>query len=490
MLEEHFIKFRQGIIGIDSTIQTPYKNNMPIIYADWTASGRNYLPIEKRIQESIMPYIANTHTENSSTGKIITEIYDLARITIKKHINALKDDVIITSDSGMTGVINKLQRILGLRNNLNNIHKKNIPIVFITHMEHHSNQLSWLESIADVEIIKPNKDGLPDLSHFKDLIHKYRFRKIKIASVTACSNFTGIINPLNDIAKIIHSANGYCFVDYACSAPYVNIDMHPKEKGTHLDAVFFSSHKFLGGPGSCGVLVFNKSLYNNIVPDNPGGGVVEWSNPWKERRYFLDIEKREDSGTPCILQTIKAAMCFNLKKEMGLKKIQKREDYLVKLFLQEISKISNIVVLESNNLNRIAIFSFNIKGLHYNLVANILNDRFGIQCRTGCFCAGTYAHYVMNIDANESRQITNMIDKGDSSIKPGWVRLSLHPVMTDAEVLFIIDSIKAIAKNHNIWSKDYSLDIKSSNYFPNTDKNSLQQSYKLNSEKILTQKFV
>lgn len=490
MLEDYFVKYRQGIIGINSTINTPYKKKIPIVYADWTASGRNYLPIEKRIQEEIMPYMANTHTENSTTGKIITQLYDLSRITIKKQINATDDDVIITSDSGMTGIVNKFQRILGLRNSLKNINKEDIPVVFITHMEHHSNQLSWLETIADVEIINPNKDGLPNLLHLNELLYKYRYKKVKIASVTACSNLTGVINNINDIAKIIHNADGYCFVDYACSAPYVDINMHPKEKGAHLDAIFFSPHKFLGGPGSCGILVFNKSLYKNKIPDNIGGGIVHWSNPWKEKKYFLDIEKREDSGTPCILQTIKSAMCLSLKDQMGVKKIQQREEYLTKLFLQKITKISNIFVLESHNFNRIPIFSFNIKGMHYNLVASILNDRFGIQCRTGCFCASTYAHYIMNINPKKSKQITDMIDKGDLSKKPGWIRVSLHPVMTDKEVLFIIDGINDIVKNYNIWSKDYKLDTKTSNYFFDSNKQTLNYSHTTNIKEILEKKFI
>lgn len=484
MLEDYFCRFRKNVIGIDLTIKNPYQEDVKIIYADWTASGRNYLPIENKIRKYVMPYIANTHSDNSLLGKTITKTYDEARISIKKHVNANQNDVIITSDSGMTGVINKLQRILGLRNNLSSTDSDDIPVVFITHMEHNSNQLSWLETIADVEIIEPDNNGLTDLLYLKKLINKYNSRKLKIASVTACSNFTGVINPVRDIAKIMHKSDGYCFVDYSASAPYVDIDMHPKERGAHLDAIFFSPHKFLGGPGSCGVLVFNKSLNNNAIPDNPGGGIVEWSNPWKGRKYYIDIEKREDSGTPAILQTIKAAMCCNLKDEMNLKKIQKRDNYLLNLFLNEINKIPNINILEANNKNRLPIFSFNIKGIHYNLAANILNDRFGIQCRTGCFCAGTYAHYVMKIDEQESKKMTDMIDNGNLTKKPGWVRLSLNPIMTDEEIFFITNSIKAIAKNYKIWAKDYIFQAKSANYILDKKKFPMYKSEKLSSIKF------
>ena len=471
MLEEYFAKFRHGIIGIDANIETPYGDLKPIIYADWTGSGRNYLPIEKRIQEEIMPYVANTHTESSSTGMAMTQAYKFSQRIIKEHVNASSKDLILTTDSGMTGVLNKFQRILGFRASAKQQETNNInrPVVFVTHMEHHSNHISWLETIANVEVIPPNKECLVDLEVFKELLHKYRDRTMKIASITACSNVTGVTTPVKQISKIIHKSGGYCFVDYACSAPYVDIDMHPEEEGTHLDAIFFSPHKFLGGPGSCGILVFNSDFYHSKVPDHPGGNTVEWTNPWGGYKYFEDIEVKEDGGTPAFLQTIKAAMCISLKTEMGVKNIQKREEYLKELFFDGISSISNLLILESSLLDRLAIFSFCIAKLNYNLGVRILNDRFGIQCRGGCSCAGTYGHYLFGIDQEQSKKITDMIEVGDLSQKPGWIRISLHPTMTDKEVLFIVDSVKSLAENHHSWSKDYELNSKNGQYifYPN-----------------------
>ncbi|MGE4593937.1 MAG: aminotransferase class V-fold PLP-dependent enzyme [Gammaproteobacteria bacterium] len=466
MLEQYFSQFRQGIIGIDACIESPDGTSRPIVYADWTASGRNYLPIEKRIQEEIMPYVANTHTEASDTGMATTHAYKSAQKLIKEHVNASSTDVILTTDSGMTGVVNKFQRILGFRSNAPQHHLKEAerPVVFVTHMEHHSNHTSWLETIATVEVIPPNGDGLVDLQALTALLGKYKERPMKIASVTACSNVTGIGTPIHQIAKLMHEAHGYCFVDYACSAPYVDIDMHPEEQGVHLDAIFFSPHKFLGGPGSSGVLVFNSALYHNEVPDHPGGDTVEWTNPWGGHKYFEDIEVREDGGTPAFLQTIKAAMCISLKLEMGVENIQKREHYLNNLFFDGISNISNLLVLESNRLDRLAIFSFCVAELNYNLGVRMLNDRFGIQCRGGCSCAGTYGHHLFGIDQAQSKTITDRIDIGDLSQKPGWIRVSLHPTMTDKEVLFIVDSVQSLAKNQRNWSQDYELNADSGQY--------------------------
>ncbi len=457
-LEDYFLEFRKGIIGVDAKIPTVQSGDKTILYADWTASGRNYSPIEHRLQNEIMPYVANTHTETSATGMAMTHAYYSAQQIIKKHVNASDQDAIITAGSGMTRLVNKLQRILNLRGLHYDIKGEDKPVVFITHMEHHSNHTSWLETNAIVEVVPPSEDGLVDLENFERLIAKYKDHSYKIASITACSNVTGIRTPYHEVAKLIHAAGGYCFVDFACSAPYVDIDMHPEDKEAYLDAIIFSPHKFLGGPGSAGVLVFNKKLYNKEIPDNPGGGTVDWTNPWGNHKYVDDIEVREDGGTPAFLQTMKTAMSIKLKEEMGVDKMLKREHELLSLFWKEIEGVENINVLAPNHKNRLSIVSFYIDDLHYNLCVRMLNDRYGIQSRGGCSCAGTYGHYLLNVDEEQSKQITDLIDSGDFSMKPGWVRVSFHPTMTDEEVILVGKAIKDVAQNHKEWSVDYVLD--------------------------------
>lgn len=463
-MEEWFQKFRKNIIGIDSVIETAYSKEIKIIYADWTASGRCYKPIENLFVDRIMPFVANTHTDTSSTGAGMTYAYHIARKVIKKHVNANSDDVLITAGSGMTGVVNKLQRILGLR-----IHEKyktcieivddDKPVVFITHMEHHSNQTSWIETIADVEIISPNEEGLVDLDNLAFLLKKYESRKLKIAAVTSCSNVTGVFSPYHEIAAMMHKAGGICFVDFACSAPYIDINMHPENELEYLDAIYFSPHKFLGGPGSSGVLIFNKSLYHNAVPDNPGGGTVDWTNPWHGHKYVNDIEMREDGGTPAFLQTMRTAFAIKLKEQMGVEKILKREHELLDIFWKKIEGLQNLHILAGHLKDRLGVISFYIDGLHYNLAVKILNDRFGIQTRGGCSCAGTYGHYLLNVDKSFSDSITCKINQGDFSDKPGWIRASIHPTMSNNEIAYIGDCLVKLAENHVEWSEDYSMDL-------------------------------
>lgn len=462
MLEKYFNQFRKNVIGIDQEFDSPY-GSQKIIYADWTASGRLYKPIEDLLTYEIGPYVGNTHTGTTLTGKRMTEAYHYALKYIKKHVNACEKDVIISSNSGMTGVVNKFQRILGLK--LHEKYQREIsfkpnerPLVLVTHMEHHSNQTSWIETIADVRIIPSNRKGLVDLKGLREQLKQFKDRKTIIAAVTSYSNVTGVATPYHEIAEIMHDNNGLCFVDFACSAPYININMHPEEKNKKLDAIYFSPHKFLGGPGSTGILIFDSNLYHNKVPDCPGGGTVEWTNPWGEHKFVDDIEQREDGGTPAFLQTIKVALAIQLKNKMNVKLMLQRESEMLNRIWHKLENVPNLHILAPEIKERLGVVSFYIDDLHYNLAVQILNDRFGIQTRGGCSCAGTYGHFLLHVDINTSSEIIDKISHGDLSQKPGWIRMSVHPVMTNKELDEVLSAIEELSKNHHKWKNDYIYD--------------------------------
>jgi len=461
-LETYFKPFRDNIVGIDLEFESPY-GIQKIVYTDWTASGRLYGPIEEKLLHEFGPYVANTHTETTESGTAMTMAYHKAKNIIKAHVNSNDDDVLIVSGSGMTSVVNKFQRILGLKvpENLQqytNIPDEIKPVVFITHMEHHSNQTSWLETMAKVEVIPPCEKGLFSLDNLRVLLEKYKDCTLKIASITGGSNVTGIQIPCHDIAKLMHAYDGVCFVDYACAAPYVDIDMHPEDETAALDAVFFSPHKFLGGPGTSGVLVFNKKLYHNMIPDCPGGGTVSWTNPWGEHKYIDNIEDREDGGTPGFLQAIKTALSIKLKEQMGVSNMLEREHEILEYIFDELGDVSNIKILAPKHQDRLGVISFYIDDLHFNLGVKLLNDKFGIQTRGGCSCAGTYGHYLLHVDHETSTKLVNEITLGDLIRKPGWIRMSIHPTTTTQEIEFVCNGIKDLAKNHESWAKDYNYD--------------------------------
>ncbi|MFN8211897.1 MAG: aminotransferase class V-fold PLP-dependent enzyme [Bacteroidales bacterium] len=468
--EKYFERFRKNIVGIDKEILTPY-GLKKLVYADWIASGRLYGPIEEKLHKVAGPLVGNTHSESSTTGTAMTRAYEEAQHIIKKHVNAGEDDVLILSGPGMTSAIAKLQRILGLKipeqakmycytgngetNMCRQLPEQRKPVVFISHIEHHSNHTSWQETIADVVVIEPSDNLTVDPEALRREIKKYGDRPLKIGSFSACSNVTGYMPPYYELAEIMHENGGYCFVDFAASAPYTDINMHPGNKARQLDAIFFSPHKFLGGPGSPGVLIFNKELYKNVTPDNPGGGTVKWTNRWGGHSYITDIEKKEDGGTPGFLQAMKAALSIKLKEAMDPEKMKIREEELTELTFRELSKIREVHILAEDINERLGVFSFYVEGIHHNLMTILLNDRYGIQARGGCSCAGTYGHYLLKVDFSLSKEITDRIEEGDLSLKPGWIRISLHPTMTTAELLYITGAIKEIVANHTEWEKDY-----------------------------------
>jgi selenocysteine lyase/cysteine desulfurase len=467
-LERYFEQFRNQVIGQEVWFDSPY-GSRKIYYFDWVASGRLYAPIEDKLTRVFGPFVANTHTGTNETGIRMTLSYRYAHDYIKKQVNASEQDVIITAGAGMTAVVNKLQRMLGLRTSNRRVKKeciddKDRPVVFITHMEHHSNHTSWYETLADVVMIPPDGNLLISLDALRTALDQYADRKFKIGAFTACSNVTGIVTPYHEMAAIMHEYNGLCFVDFAASAPYVDLNMHPADPLQKIDALYFSPHKFLGGPGSCGVLIFDSSMYQSDIPDDPGGGTVDWTNPWGEYKYVDDIETREDGGTPGFLQAIRAALAMKLKEQMGVEAIMQREEELVNRMMKGLQQVEGIRILAGNIQHRLGIISFYHPDIHFNLIVKMLSDHFGIQVRGGCACAGTYGHFLLEVSYDRSHQITEKINHGDLSEKPGWVRVSLHPVMTGEEIDYFIDSLKAVVENQAEWKKDYIYDPKKNEF--------------------------
>jgi len=470
-LQDYFASFREQVVGEGAPFSGPF-GAQKVRYADWIASGRLYRPIEERMLRIFGPYVGNTHTETTETGGRMTRAYHQAQKIIKRHVHAGPRDVIITAGFGMTAVVNKLQRILGFKGcaqlmNRTCLREAEKPVVFLTHMEHHSNHTSWYETLCDVVVVPPDEDLLVKPCHLERELERYRDRKYKIGSFTACSNVTGVRTPYHELARLMHRHGGICFVDFAASAPYDPIDMHPEgDPEAALDGIFFSPHKFLGGPGSPGIMIFDGALYQNKVPDHPGGGTVDWTNPWGEYKYVDDIEAREDGGTPGFLQTIRAAQAILLKEAMGPDRMVRREEELLALAFPRLRAIPGLHILADTVEHRLGVISFYVDGLHYNLLVRLLNDRFGFQVRGGCACAGTYGHFLLHVNRKRSHDITRKISQGDLSEKPGWVRWSLHPVMTDRDILDFCEALEETVQNASEWANRYQYNAQRNEYIP------------------------
>ena len=454
-------KIHDSIIGKDTAVETPFGLRR-VTYADYTASGRSLSFIEDYIRTQVLPMYANTHTETSGTGLQTTRFREDARDIIKSCIGANNDEhAVIFAGNGATGAVDRLIGILGLRipDSLEQeyhlgdaIPANRRPVVFVGPYEHHSNELPWRESIADVVEINEDSDGQIDLIELEGHLVEYAERPLKIGSFSAASNVTGIISDTSAISRLLHEHDALSFWDFAASAPYVGISMGSTEVDDrdYKDAIFISPHKLIGGPGSPGLLVARRDLLTNAVPAVPGGGVVQYVSP-DHHTYIADQEHREEAGTPAIIGSIRAGLVFKLKDEVGPDRIRGLEHHFIRRAISSWRTNSSIDILGNPDAERLSIVSFVIrtenKMLHHNYVVALLNDLFGIQARGGCSCAGPYGHRLLGIDLETSKQFEDVIATGCEVLKPGWVRLNFNYFISESEFDYIVEAVHMIASD-------------------------------------------
>ncbi len=487
-MEKYSLEFiREKIVGNDLLFDTPF-GERHLLYADYTASGRGFQRIEETIGNIEKSY-ANTHTEDDYSGKYLTRLLHQAESRIKELVNAGPDGKIIMTGSGTTGALKKLQEIIGVffppvtkERILNTVQKvceaddsvlekigKDRPVVFIGPYEHHTNELMWREAYVEVVVIPFDREGGIDLEELeRQLSHEKYRNRLKIGSFSAGSNITGIRTRVYDIARICHKKGALVFYDFAAVAPYVEIDMN-RDELAYFDAIFFSPHKFLGGPGTSGVLVFNAKIYRkDLPPTTAGGGTVRYVG-FSEHDFAEDIETREKAGTPPILQAIKAALVLDLKEKIGIDTIEAIESKHTAYCIEKLRKIDNLEIIGDVTPYRgVSIISFNIrhknKILHPKFVTKLLNDLFGIQSRAGCSCAGPYGHILLGIDDETSNKFRQLILRGCEGIKPGWVRVNIHYTLSQEDIDYLLEAIRFTARFGFLFLQKYTFDMRTAEW--------------------------
>nr|WP_319247965.1 aminotransferase class V-fold PLP-dependent enzyme [uncultured Celeribacter sp.] len=453
-------QIRHSVIGDGDLIPGPY-GPRPLVYADYIASGRALSFLESTIENQVLPLYGNTHTETSYTGRETTALREEARCTIAKAVGATDSHAVIFTGSGATAAIDRLVRGMGIEAQARN---GEAPVVFVGPYEHHSNDLPWRESGARIERIALTETGQVDLAHLGERLAAHADSRTKIGAFSAASNVTGLRSDLCAIAKCLH-AHGAVFVcDFAAAAPYV--DMHlaldPQDPEARIDAIVYSSHKFIGGPGASGVLIADKALFSTSKPGVVGGGTVSYVTA-DHHTYVRDLERREEAGTPGIVGDIRAGAVMALKQAVGAKTIEAREEALMRDAFARLATAEGIEILGPVDRPRIGVLSFNIscqgRHLHYGFVVALLNDLFGIQARGGCSCAGPYGHELLHIPSRAAATFEAAIQDGQSLMRPGWVRLGYNYFFDSTTANYITDAILFISSNGLRFLPDYDVDI-------------------------------
>jgi selenocysteine lyase/cysteine desulfurase len=449
---------RESVIGKDTAVETPFGLRR-VTYADYTASGRSLAMIEDFIREQVLPLYANTHTETSGTGLQTTRFREEARDIIRAAVGATREEhAVIFAGSGSTGAVDRLVGLLGIRlpKALSETYEleeaippDERPVIFVGPYEHHSNELPWRETIADVIEIKEDSDGHIDLVELESRLIEHSRRPLLIGSFSAASNVTGIISDTSAIARLLHEHGALSFWDFAASAPYLEIEMGSSVgDGDYKDAIFLSPHKLIGGPGTPGVLVVRRDLLRNEVPVVPGGGTVSYVSP-DHHLYISEPEHREEGGTPAIIESIRAGLAFRLKETVGVDTIRRLEHDFIRRAIESWARNPNIEILGNHEAERLSIVSFVIRHggriLHHNFVVALLNDLFGIQARGGCSCAGPYGHRLLGIDLETSARFEEVIATGCEVIKPGWVRVNFNYFIAEEEFEYILEAVHLVA---------------------------------------------
>jgi selenocysteine lyase/cysteine desulfurase len=456
-------KVRADLIGEGLEIEGPEGRKL-LLYADYAASGRALKSIESFVQEKVLPFYANAHTEASYCGAYVNRLRGEARAIIASSCCSNEEHVVIFAGAGATAGLNRLAKML-IPAHPNARTRKPIPLVLVGPYEHHSNILPWRESGADIVDIPEAIEGGPDCGAIEAALRNAGVGSKVIGAFSAASNVTGIITDIERVNGLLKRYGAISVWDFAAGAPYLPIDM---KAGGGLDAIVFSPHKFIGGPGASGVLIVKKTIVPQAAPSITGGGTVSFVSPWSHH-YVAELGAREEAGTPNVLGDIRAALVMLVKERIHQAYISARDRELCRRAREAWGGEERIEVLGNLEAQRLPIFSFRVRDgngghVHQQLVTRMLSDYYGVQARGGCACAGPYAHRLLGIDRDASETLWSRLEAGHELEKPGWTRVNLCAVASDEQIGAILHAVSEVAERAPELAGHYACDAKTARF--------------------------
>lgn len=450
----------EGLIGKDLIIDGPF-GPVRLIYADYSASGRALRQVESFVLDDVLPIYANPHTQASFCGRSINALRRAARAEVATLCGATEEDAVIFAGSGATAGIQKLVRLFQV--DRRDAYGRR-PVVLLGPYEHHSNLLPWRESEAEVVELSEGRGngqlGGPDLHELASYLSVLVDRLV-ICAFSAGSNVTGALTDVVEVSRLVKKHGARIVWDYAGAGPYLPMTMHPAPD-INVDALVTSPHKFVGGPGASGLLLVRRDAVAIAEPSEPGGGTVSFVSP-HGHDYLTDLIAREEAGTPNAIGDIRAALAMIVRDCMLRYGLVSRAMNLHRVALGRWRQNERIEILGPDHQEMLPIVSFRVRDeagelVHHQLVTRILSDRFGVQARGGCACAGPYVHHLLHIDPGESERIRLAVQEGKELEKPGFVRINFSPLMDEQEFASLVDAVDEVARYSERYIDGYTVD--------------------------------
>lgn len=457
---------RNLIEGIDKEVPLYDGKKRQYVNFDNAATTPPFKDVIKSIND-FGGWYSSVHRGTGYKSQVSTKLYGYCREIVSKFIGANPDYHTVIFCNNTTDGINRVCYRLNLEPD---------EVVLTTFMEHHSNQLPWRCHAGNIDYVEVcDEDGSLDIDSLKKKLQEHK-GKVRLMTVTGASNITGIINPIKEIAKIVHQEGALLFVDAAQFISHRQVTMGSPDDLEHIDFIAFSAHKMYA-PFGLGVLVGPKNFFENGEPAFVGGGTVELVT--LTDIIWADTPEKEEPGSPNLFGALALAKSIKILQSISIESISEHEKEITKYALERLNSISNIKIFGINDVelkkDRVGVIPILSEEYPHSLLAAILSYEYGIGVRHGCFCAHSYITRLFKLTEEVLGEYIRQVKNGDRKNLPGLVRISFGIYNTKEEIDYLISALNEIFNNGP--KLKYVIDKNSGEYFPENSQSQIDLSF-------------